>query len=167
MKRLFIVFMVLALSLSLTGAALAAGPKPACFQFGFSDTIHLIFKAMGTAKTSAGNVKMYAVHGESTTATYSVPLAGTAHIQPGTGIVHFSVAGQTLVGLDMLTFQFEGFWDTAVSSLPFPQNVGTVSWVIFVGGGAIINSNDNVPLTSADCLIDPAFAYGESAVLTP
>jgi hypothetical protein len=167
MKRLFIVFMVLVLSLSLTGAALAAGPKAACFQFGFSDTIHLTFKALGTSKTSAGNVKMYAVHGESTAFTYSVPLVGTAHIQPGTTIVHFSVAGQTLVGLDMLTFQFEGFWNTAVSSLPFPQNVGTVNWVIFIGGGAIVNSGDNVPLTSADCLIDPAFAYGASAVPAP
>jgi hypothetical protein len=168
MKRLFIFFMVLALSMSLTGAALAAGPKAACFQLGaFSDVIHLTFKALGTMKTSAGKVKVYAVNGEDASGGSSVPLVGTAHIQSGTTIVHFSVAGQTDSGGGMLTYQFEGFWDTAVSSLPFPQFVGTMNFRVFFGGGALINSGNGLGLFSADCTAPPAFPYDGKALGDP
>jgi len=166
MKKLFLALTVLALSLCLATAAVAAGPKSACFKIGgYATTLHLTFKSLGTLKTSAGNVKFYSVFGEVVDGDASFLLSGTAHIQPGTSIVHFSVEGFTDKAGHYSSSQLEGFWDTSLASTPFPQNVGTINWRFFYGGATGYNNGTAYTLNSADCSLG-ALPYDEPSLLS-
>jgi hypothetical protein len=144
MKRWAIIVMVLALSLVLAGTAFAAGPKKVCFQYGaFTDVVHLIFKSMGTVKTSAGTVKIYAVHGEHHAgALYSFPVTGTAHVSGTT--VHWNTTGTFFTLGELITWQEEGFWDMADLTNP----VGSVSYRLITD---IVGANASVALNAVDC----------------
>jgi hypothetical protein len=127
--------LALALALSLTGAAFAAGvPKAACFlMVNYGDVLHLNLKNMGTAKSSSGNVKMYAVSGNQQYIDptlgpfYSFPVTGTAYISPGTTWVHAVLTGgytyqddtdpnNPLVG--MASIIEEVWWDLTATGTP-------------------------------------------------
>jgi hypothetical protein len=144
MKRWAIIVMALSLSLVLAGAAFAAGPKKVCFQYGaFTDVVHLIFKSMGTVKTSAGTVKIYAVHGEHHAgALYSFPVTGTAHVSGTT--VHWNTSGTYMLGGELYTYVEECTWD--MSDLVNPVGTSNYRFISDAVGG-----NASVALNAVDC----------------
>ncbi len=155
MKRLVIALTVLTLALGLAGItpAVGAGPKTACFQMGdFPDVTNLTFKALGTASTPNGKVKVYAVHGNHSLAgAFSFPVSGTAYMLPGSSKVHWSVTGSDVdFTKTFYLFSQEGFWDTAAIVNP----VGKVSytWINPIGTGGGLNDLD---LKKCDCVAIP------------
>jgi hypothetical protein len=151
MKRLLIGLMVLVLALSLTGAALAAGPpKSVCLNMvGFEDTLHLLLKPAGVAKASNGNVKMYSITGnQHFGAIYSFPVSGTAYVSPGTTIVQASITGSYRATDELITFVENVQWDYASTTNP----VGTV-WLRLITDVIVVNFN--FPLNLVDCTTDP------------
>jgi hypothetical protein len=119
MKRAILVLMVL--TLALTGPAVAAEPKVpklVCFQYNagwaLNDVVHLTFKLMGTATTSAGKVKMYAVNGEHHWDAGSFPVTGTAHLNGS--VLHWNATGTVYYGNELITFVEEWTWDVTTTN---------------------------------------------------
>lgn len=161
MKRMLMYVMVVALLLFFSGAAYPAGlPSQACFQLStFIDVQHLRFKSMGNVKTSAGNVKMYAVHGEhSAEGAYSIPVAGTAHLN-GTA-VHFSLSGAYNDGVNLYSFSAECFYDFAD-----PANAGNLVFYRFFTSTGDTGAG-SATLTSVDCQ-QSLIPYDATAGLLP
>jgi hypothetical protein len=99
MKRLFIGLLVLALSLSLAGAALAAVPKTACINWdGYNFVFDsFVIKNMGNIKTLDGPVKAYSLTGwHGTGLLEEIAVNGSGYV--GTdGLFHFNYTGSTPV----------------------------------------------------------------------
>jgi hypothetical protein len=136
---------VVALSLCLTGGALAAAPKPpktACWQLGIlPDWLTIVTKPAGaTVKMSDGPMKFYNVGGEFTepTTSYSVPVAGTGHMKGN--VFHFSVSGAGLhqgTVTSVLALGLEGEWDVSTGA-------GTMNYWFSNGatGTEVLNPQD-------------------------
>ena len=98
MKRVLIGLMVLIVALSLTGAALAAGPKVPknlCLEV-LGSPISLVVKNQGSLKTITGPARMYGINGTWLPGfTDETAVSGTGFV--GTdGLFHFSFGGTAL-----------------------------------------------------------------------
>jgi len=102
MRRMMLIFMVLALSLGLGAGAWAAMykvPKSICFQTGSNgDLITLTIKSMSSVKNGNGTMKMYNING---VYMYRVgvglyltfPMTGTGYIHPYWEWFHVTMTG--------------------------------------------------------------------------
>ena len=148
MKKLVLILTVMALSLCLASAALAAGaaaPKELCLHLDTTAVdMMLSIKLNGTVKGSVGPIKFYAIHGEANGNSAGWPIAGTGHIQ--NGIFHFSVTGSMkwVPNGDYQRISMEGKWNLAT---------GTGTYKMQVFSGAILDVTYDTTLSAKDCAI--------------
>jgi hypothetical protein len=134
-KRVLLVLLALALTLSLAGVASAAAPKvPKTFLLIESPTnwnMILVTKLTATVKTAAGPVKIYAINGErfmpDLPGLESLPIVGTGHVNDQ-GVFHFSVTGSAQHNTNLYTYHIEG-------KLTLATSTGTYMWHSFSSGG--------------------------------
>jgi hypothetical protein len=169
MKRLFIGLMVLALALSLTSAALAAGPKVPknlCFiwdTYSFV-TESLLVKSMGTIKTADGPVKAYSLTGwHGTGLGEECAITGSGYVGAD-GLFHFTYTGTT-ASAQAYNLVVEAALDTATGT----GNL-TFTWMFNSAVGANVVTSNMVPetITVIGCDSAPApLAAGKGKVQTP
>ncbi len=153
MKKILLITLVLVISLSLTGAAMARarGPKVApltCLSWtmGSFKTVLSIKPWSGNIAVFGEKIKYYAIHGElSNGFDFSAPLTGTGHLDGN--IFHFSLisVGQYAGFLD--TVHFEGYWDVVSQTGNGMYNITYTDDSSTVRGGY----RPNMELAPSDC----------------
>jgi hypothetical protein len=137
-KRVLLVLLALALTLSLAGVASAAAPKVPktllLIESSSNWNLILVTKLTATVKTAAGPVKIYAINGEqfvpNEAGLESLPIVGTGHVNDQ-GVFHFSVTGSAQnnqFDTDLWTYHVEG-------KLTLATSTGTYMWQNFSSAG--------------------------------
>jgi hypothetical protein len=170
MKRVFIGLMVLALALSLTSAALAAGPKVPknlCFiwdTYSFV-TESLLVKSMGTIKTADGPVKAYNLTGwHGTGLSEECAITGSGYVGAD-GLFHFTYTGTAVVGTTTYNLVVEAALDTVTGTGPL-----TFTWMKNIATGTDVLTSNLVQetITVIGCDSAPApLAAGKGKGKTP
>ncbi len=136
MKRILLTILVFVVSLSLTGVAIAASPKPPatiCFNTTESTSqFSLLIKPMGNIKMSGGPEKFYSIQGLYFDATNGpAALSGSGYMDGS--VFHFSLnATYTFEGTAGF-FQADGYWDVDAKTGPIYSlwnNTVHYSWTL-------------------------------------